>query len=147
MFNFDPNNFQLEDLDRIISQGREAMRNLEKAQDSLAEIAGVGEAADGMVQAMVDGTGGIQKVTVNPRAMRLDSQSLAEEVTLAVRAAQEDAQNKTSQVLGAVLGGANLAKDALDRDKIGEQLQKIQDSFDQKIGERSDSIGRSRQER
>jgi DNA-binding protein YbaB len=145
VFDFDPHNFQLEDLNRIIGQSQEVMRNLEKVQDALGEVTGEGEAADGMVRAVVTGTGGIQQVTLEPRAMRLDSQSLAENVTLAVRAAQTDAQSKTTQLLGSALGGVDLAEDALDQDKVREQLQSVQDSFGRKIDERSEEFLRRQQ--
>jgi hypothetical protein len=74
--------------------------------------------------------------------MRLDSQGLAAEVTLAVRAAQEDARRQTTEVLGGALGGGETATEALDKDKIREQLQSIQTSFERKMDVRTDAFMR-----
>jgi DNA-binding protein YbaB len=147
VFKFDPANFQLEDLDRIIDQSQEAMRNLAQVQDALGEVTGEGTGADGMVAAIVNGTGGIQQVTFNPRIMRLDSQRLAEEVTAAVRAAQQDAQRKTNRLLGGALGDAESVTEPLNQDKIREQLESIQESFGRKMDDRTDEFVRRSRER
>ena len=102
---FDPDDFQIEDLDRIAEQSRQTVQRLSGVFGDLAAVTGEGEAADGLAAALVDGGGQIREVTLDPRIMRLDSASIAQAVTEAVREAQQDAQRKNQELLRTVTGG------------------------------------------
>lgn len=140
MFEFNPDNFQLEDLDRIFGQSQELMKNLEQVQEALAEVTGEGEAADGLVRAVVDGSGGIQEVALNPRAMRMDSLTLAEALTHAVREAQSDAGSKTALLLRGAADGLAIDLEPPNPDQLRERLQGVQESFGHKIDALTDEI-------
>ncbi|MDH2425080.1 YbaB/EbfC family nucleoid-associated protein [Sphaerisporangium sp. TRM90804] len=103
---FDPDDFRLEDFDRVAEQSREAVRRLGGVLGELREVTGEGEAAGGLVSAVVDSGGRVQTVTIDPRAMRLDSRAVSEAVTEAVRAAQ----------LAAARAGEDLLRDAMGHD-------------------------------
>ena len=60
---------------------------------------GYGEAADGLVRAVASG-GRIDRVELSPRVMRMDSQTLAEEITRAVNAALDELRVSTAQARG-----------------------------------------------
>ncbi|GLW96150.1 hypothetical protein Misp02_02370 [Microtetraspora sp. NBRC 16547] len=142
MFDFDPATVRPEELDRIIRQADRSLRDLTDAMGRLGEVTGEGETAGGMVRAAVDGEGRIQDLRFDPRVMRQDSESLAEAVVDAVRAAQEDARRKTADVLGSVLDEppgeashpgstdrATATDRAMDIDRSRRRLEAIQDSF------------------
>ncbi|MFC4584696.1 YbaB/EbfC family nucleoid-associated protein [Sphaerisporangium corydalis] len=101
---FDPDGFRPEDLDQVAERSREAVRRLSGLVGELADLKGEGESAGGLIGAVVDGGGRIQEVTLDPRAMRMDSRTLAEAVTEAVRAAQEDAARASQELLREVVG-------------------------------------------
>ncbi|RCG32638.1 YbaB/EbfC family DNA-binding protein [Sphaerisporangium album] len=119
---FDPGDFQLDDLDRVAEQSRQAVQRLSGVLGELKTIRGVGEAADGLIAAVVDGGGQIQEVTLDPRAMRLDSRSIAQAVTEAVRAAQQDARRRNDELLRDAMGG-DLAFDPQNLDGVQSWLQ------------------------
>ncbi|MGI5485979.1 YbaB/EbfC family nucleoid-associated protein [Microtetraspora malaysiensis] len=152
MFDFDPATVRTEEIDRISREAERTLRDLTEALGRLGEVTGVGEAAGGMIRAIVDGEGRIRDVRFDPRVMRQDSEGLAEAVVSAIRAAQEDAQGRTAEVLGSALedplGGAfpdapggraestgdgrepgRPADRALDIDRARRRLEAIQDSF------------------
>ncbi|WP_405140186.1 YbaB/EbfC family nucleoid-associated protein [Sphaerisporangium sp. NBC_01403] len=108
---FDPENFRPEDFDRIAEESREALERLSGVFDGLGAVTGEGTAAGGLVGAVVDGGGQIREVTLDPRVMRLDSASIAEAVTEAVRAAQHDARLKNDEMLRDAMGGERLPTD------------------------------------
>lgn len=54
------------------------------------DLRGFGEAGRGLVGATVGADGLLERVRIAPRALRLDSQELEEQVLAAVRAAQQD---------------------------------------------------------
>jgi hypothetical protein len=60
---------------------------------------GHGEAADGLIRAVASG-GRIERVELSPRVLRMDSQTLAEEITRAVNAALADLRASTAQARG-----------------------------------------------
>ncbi|WP_214414279.1 YbaB/EbfC family nucleoid-associated protein [Sphaerisporangium fuscum] len=126
MFDFDPVNFRVEDLDRVVRQSNEAVRRMTGAFDELRQIKGEGTAADGLIRAVVDGSGKIEQVEIGPRAMRLDSQTIAEAVTEAVREAQEDARRQNEQLLLAATEGES---PRLDLDGLRRQFDAINDDF------------------
>ncbi|WP_067172433.1 YbaB/EbfC family nucleoid-associated protein [Microtetraspora niveoalba] len=148
MFDFDPAAVRTEEIDRISREAERTLRDLTEALGRLGEVTGEGEAAGGMIRAIVDGEGRIRDVRFDPRVMRQDSEGLAEAVVSAVRAAQEDARERTAEVLGPALeeplGGAfadasgdgresggpgRPADRALDIDRARRRLEAIQDSF------------------
>ncbi|MCG5220755.1 YbaB/EbfC family nucleoid-associated protein [Streptosporangium sp. KLBMP 9127] len=58
--------------------------------DGEDEVRGVGEAAGGLVSAEVGADGLLAVLRLNPRALRLGSEPLAEHIVSAVRTAQRD---------------------------------------------------------
>ena len=71
----------------------------EGARAGLDEITGTGEAASGQVTATVSAEGLVLDVTFGPRASRLDSRTLAEEVRAAVSRARLDAARRTRELI------------------------------------------------
>jgi DNA-binding protein YbaB len=63
---------------------------------------GSAEAADGLVRATATG-GRLHRLELDPRAMRLPSETLAEEITIAVNAALNDLRAASAQARGADL--------------------------------------------
>ena len=60
-------------------------------------IRGSGEGAHGRVQVVVDGSGDIVELTIDPKAMRLSSQDLAAAVLEAFRSARGEAQRAAAE--------------------------------------------------
>lgn len=139
MFDFDPNGFRLEDLDRLGAQADQAMRRLAESADALSEITGAGEAADGLVRAAVDGGGALQSVVINPRAMRMAAEQLAEAVTAAVTAAQQDAQRRTNELLTSVMGEHSVPT-GLDAEAMRKQFGQFGELFSRGLGEEYDGL-------
>jgi DNA-binding protein YbaB len=65
-----------------------------------AEARGTGEAAGGQVRVTVDGTGDVVELSIEPRAMRLGSQDLADAIREAFRAARSAAHDRATEVGG-----------------------------------------------
>ncbi|MGY0232316.1 YbaB/EbfC family nucleoid-associated protein [Longispora urticae] len=68
------------------------------AGDDAAE--GVGEAANGLITAKAVAPGQLSELVLNPRVMRMDSQTLAEETLAAVNAALADLRARSPQPAG-----------------------------------------------
>lgn len=116
----------------FIKQMKVAGQRLEEAQEKLRGITGEGSAANDMIHVVTDGNGGLTSLTLSPRIRRLDSETLAEELTKAVKEAQADARRKTKDATVQALG-EDLWSEAHDPGRFGEQLQEIQEDLARSI--------------
>lgn len=106
----------VEELEQLLSRSRQllgAVRRGEPEPESEPVVA-IREAADGLIR-VVASDGHIERIELVPRAMRLDSQTLGEELTRAVNAALADLRTASGSARGADL-------EVLDR-----QLSEVQD--------------------
>jgi DNA-binding protein YbaB len=86
--------------DRLANYERELSSRMAQARElgrRLAQIRGVGEAADGLVRVEVSSGGRLTDLRLEPRAMRLDSQSLTEAILAAASQASADAERQIQQ--------------------------------------------------
>ncbi|MEO3886518.1 YbaB/EbfC family nucleoid-associated protein [Nonomuraea sp. B5E05] len=94
-----------DDVDAPVRQGDQLMARMEAAQNDLDKIVGTGKGPSRHVTASVDQEGRILDVTFDPRAMRLGSRDLADEVLAAIGAACADAERQTDEVLREAIPG------------------------------------------
>ncbi|MFF4416365.1 YbaB/EbfC family nucleoid-associated protein [Streptosporangium sp. NPDC001559] len=115
-----------EGLDEFVRRSDEMLNRLSGVQYELGAIMGEGEAADGMARAVVDSTGRLERVTLDPRIARLDTATIAEAVTEAVRAAQDDARRRSEELISEATGGEPITLDMAaarrQLEEIGEDL-------------------------
>jgi DNA-binding protein YbaB len=95
------------DYDGGLGQAVEEMGRLAQATEGGEPPEGQGVAADGLLQVTAAG-GRIRSVEINPRAMRMASQDLAEAITEAVNAALADMESKYPELPIASIDPARL---------------------------------------
>ncbi|MEU4830407.1 YbaB/EbfC family nucleoid-associated protein [Streptosporangium sp. NPDC023615] len=120
------------DLDAVVRESEETLRRLGDVVGELGAVTGEGTGAGGLARALVDGAGQIREITLEPRVMRLDSQAVAEAVTEAVRAAQQDARRANEELIRAATGGEPVA---LDMDEARRRFEEIGDDFARALDE------------
>jgi DNA-binding YbaB/EbfC family protein len=96
------------DLEQMLAQARQTEQRLKEVQAKRAEMRVPGSSPDGMVEVTVDGTGRIVGVSVNPRALRLDSFSLAEAMLAAAQAAYVAYDEQAQQLMAEATGDSDL---------------------------------------
>lgn len=101
MFGFDLGlgDIRDQDVERATEQAARVEALLAEQEARLAEIIGSGTGERGQVRAETAADGRVVKVTLSPQAAREGSHVLAEEILLAVRRAQEDAQRQAETLL------------------------------------------------
>ncbi|MEU6414168.1 YbaB/EbfC family nucleoid-associated protein [Microbispora sp. NPDC046933] len=109
------------DLARAEEQAERIHAWIERAQAGLDGITGTGEAASGQVTVTVSAYGLVLDVTFGPRAMRLDSRALADEVRAAVSRARLDAARRTRELIRDGLPG-------FDPDEAAAQFERLLDT-------------------
>ncbi|MGW2147109.1 YbaB/EbfC family nucleoid-associated protein [Nonomuraea bangladeshensis] len=128
-FDADPANWREEDLEREAEKAAKILAWMDDGQRELDEITGTGEAANGQVKAVAAVDGTVRDIVITPRAMRLDSRTLAEQLTLAVGRAQDDAERQSRQLMADALGDL-LPDGGPDLRAFEEQLGRLLRSFE-----------------
>jgi len=97
------------DLSVIMLKAQQMQADMERAQQELADAEVTGTAGGGVVTAVVDGTGELQRVTIDPGIVDPDDvDTLGDLVVAAVRDATRAAKDLASERMGAVTGGLSL---------------------------------------
>src|SRR5689334_8828970 len=92
---------ELPDFDRELKRIMSSLDQMEEVQRRLTDIRGVGEAHGGLIKVEVGPSGALLDLTLDPRAMRLDSQSLRE----AILSASQEALRKVSEEMDGLVSG------------------------------------------
>ncbi|QFG27092.1 YbaB/EbfC family nucleoid-associated protein [Actinomadura sp. WMMB 499] len=79
-------------------------------------VRGVGEAGEGRVKVTAVSGGRLEKVEINPRAMRLSAEELGEHLVTAANAALDDLRQNAGDAGGPVV----------DTERLGKQVEEIQ---------------------
>jgi DNA-binding protein YbaB len=93
-----------------------------------------GEAAHGLVRAEVDGSGQLIDLTLDPRAMRMQSHELAEAVKTAIAAAQSAARERLQEVT------AEAARRLPSQERLAATLAEVRSTAEHRLDEYSSAV-------
>ncbi len=100
---------QLGDLAGIMKQAKEMQDKMQTAQDEIAEMRIEGEAAGGLVKAVVSGKGKLETLDIDPTILREDSKEITEDLIIqAIADAQSKASDKAQQRMSELTEGMPL---------------------------------------
>jgi DNA-binding YbaB/EbfC family protein len=101
-----PGGGQQPNMQQLLQQAQKMQQDLAAAQQELAETRVEGSAGGGLVKAQVNGTGELQGLVIDPKAVDPeDTETLADLILVAVRDANEAAQELQQQKLGPLAQG------------------------------------------
>lgn len=100
-----------------------------KMQERIKEVVGKGEAADGRIAAEYRSDGGLTALSMDPRALRLPSEELSEEIRRAVNAASQDFQTQVRAASSDMFQMDADPNKAMDPSKALASLDKIANGF------------------
>jgi hypothetical protein len=93
-------------MQQLMKQAQKMQQQMVAAQAELAATEVTGTAGGGLVTATVTGSGELKALTIDPKAVDPDdTETLADLVVAAVRAANEQAQALAEKKLGPLAGG------------------------------------------
>ncbi|WP_248961052.1 YbaB/EbfC family nucleoid-associated protein [Sphaerisporangium perillae] len=91
------------EVDQVLETLATQSARFEEVGRLISDIRGRGEAEDGRVVVEVLPSGSLASLTIDPRAMRLGSQALAEAILAAAKEAEEDATRKAETLMSPLL--------------------------------------------
>jgi len=115
-----------------------------KIQDAIKEAVGRGEGAEGRIVAEYRTEGGLTRLDLDPRALRLPSDQLSTEIRTAVNAAAEDFQAKVREASSAIFKFDNPEK-ALDPSAALASLDKMANGFATQMKDLARELGLQQQ--
>jgi hypothetical protein len=93
-------------MQQLMKQAQKMQQQMEAAQAELAAVEVTGSAGGGLVTATVSGTGELKSLTIDPKAVDPDdTETLADLVVAAVRAANDQVQELAQKKMGPLAGG------------------------------------------
>lgn len=92
-----------QEIDRMLETLAAQSARFEEMGQRLAEARGRGEAEDGRVVVEVTPGGSLAALRIDPRAMRLGSEALAEAILQAARQAENDAAERAEEMMRPLL--------------------------------------------
>jgi hypothetical protein len=93
-------------MQQLMKQAQKMQQQMVAAQAELSAAEVTGSAGGGLVTATVSGSGELKSLTIDPKVVDPDdTETLADLVVAAVRAANEQAQALTEQKMGPLAGG------------------------------------------
>jgi DNA-binding protein YbaB len=98
----------MEQLERMLRDSERRMQQLSEVEAKLAEVTSRHTSEDGAVSVELGGDGTLRHLEINPRAMRMDSFTLAERITEAFNAAQQGLQEAVGRAMADTLGTENI---------------------------------------
>ncbi|SEG98233.1 Conserved DNA-binding protein YbaB [Nonomuraea solani] len=104
------------------AQGQRVIRDLQAAQSAIRQLEGVARSKDGLLEAAADGEGGLTRLLIDPRALRLREPALGREVAAVLRAAQEEAARMAQEIADAA-EGATAMPQPLDETFVRERVE------------------------
>lgn len=120
---------QADDLDALIRRSQEQLAKVSQLQEQLQEIVGRGTSDDGLIEVSISHNGQVEDLDLNPRVMRLDSVTLAENLKAAIRAAQVNLQDQITAVTTEALGESPM--DYInDPSIVQSKVQEVQEGYE-----------------
>ncbi len=114
-------------IDDTLRDAKSRLTRVSELQERLASLVGTAESEDGRVRAETDNATGLRKLTIDPRAMRMASEELAEAITKVVADAMADLRGKSQEEIQGVMGGGKFDPQA-SREQVKEALASFERS-------------------
>ncbi len=97
-------------MNNLLKQAQKIQKEMQKAQEELADITVEGSAGGGMVKAVANGKQEIVSISIEPEVIDPDDKEMLEDlivaaVNQAVKAAQERSNEEMQKITGGMLGG------------------------------------------
>lgn len=119
-------------VDDLQQRVNDSMANVQRVQERLNELRGIGTSDDGLIQATVAANGDVLDLDLNPRVMRLDTYTLKDSILQAIHLARADLQQRMadeSNDLQAEIGGF------LSASGLQGELTRLSEGFSRDMGD------------
>lgn len=117
------------DLEKILRASEQHLSDSKRLQERIGKITGRAKSADGRVTVHWDGEG-LNKLELDPRAMRMTSADLAEAIATTAQQAKQDLDRQSDALMEEVFGPEHNPLNATpSQEEMESKLDELQDMF------------------
>jgi DNA-binding protein YbaB len=117
------------DMDAVAAKARRAAERSAEFNERLSGLAGRAETQDGRVRLAFSPEQGLPELHIDPRAMRMGSEELAETIQRLTLEAVADLERQKQEAAREIYGDDSEAVTTPDAEKMKELLQDMNDTF------------------
>jgi DNA-binding protein YbaB len=126
-------------VDETLYGAEKQLGRAKQLQEIMGSVVGRAESQDGRVKIECANEKGITKVELDPRAMRMASQELAETLTEVSQEAMADLRQQTQAAIREAFGGGD---DTFNVGTARERRKEVSESFQRALGDAQSEMGR-----
>lgn len=116
------------ELDREIDKIQERVKQALAVADQLKDLMGEADSEDGYIRVTVQPNGMIDRLEINPRAMKQGSEALAEEITKTILAAQQSLAQKSQELMEPLTGDVGRLEEMTSKGTLQDISETIGES-------------------
>lgn len=117
------------EIDEVLRRSQEQAAQARKVQDAVAQLVGIAESADGRIKVECTAQNPITNLHLDPQAMRLGSQQLAEAIMAVAGQARQDLERRTNEAATDISGGIDPLEIFKSREAMTQALTEVQDQM------------------
>ncbi|GAA4628814.1 hypothetical protein GCM10023196_046760 [Actinoallomurus vinaceus] len=117
------------ELDEVLRHARAQADQARKLKEAVTGLRGTAESPDGRVKVECTADDPLATLLIDPRAMRLGSQELAEVIATVALHARQDLERRTNEVTTEIYGGADPLELFKAREAMTEALTEIRENM------------------
>lgn len=123
-------------VDKLVGEAQQRFAKINDLRERMAELEGSASVEDGRIKATYSAKGGLTSLFIDPRAMRMGSEELAEKIMAAIQEAARDLQEQNAEAMSEVFGDdENPMKYLTDTDAAQERADEMKQSFDRTMND------------
>jgi len=131
------------DIQRLIRISEEQSAKIQEMQERSAELKGVAETKDRRVKVTCTVTGGVTDIHIDPRAMRMPAEKLAETLKELIQEANADLQRQLSDLMAETYGeNANPMAFMKNQEAAQERIHAAAAAFDRTLDDAMSELDR-----
>jgi DNA-binding protein YbaB len=127
------------DIDETVRGAQQQLGRAKQLQELLSSVIGHAQSQDGRVKIECANEKGVTKVQLDPRAMRMASEELAETITAVSQEAMADLRTQTQAAIRETFGGGD---DAFNLEAARERRKEVSESFQRALGDAQSEMDR-----
>jgi DNA-binding protein YbaB len=131
------------DLEKLIRVSEEQSARVQEMQERAAELTGVAESKDRRIKVTCTVNGGVDDITIDPRAMRMPAADFAETLKTLIRDANADLHRQLSELMAETYGeAANPMALIQNQEAVQEKIKDAAAAYDRTLDDAMSELQR-----
>lgn len=123
-------------VDKLVNDARQRFARMSELQERMSAFEGHARSEDGRISATYTAAKGLTDLHLDPRALRMGSQELADTIVWVIGEAAADLQRQNTEAMSEVFGeDGNPMRYLTDRQAVEDRANEMRQSFDRTMND------------